>query len=104
MKYVIPLSLVLAVFVNTSYAGTRADKRQERQEKRIDQGVKSGQLNEKEAARLNNGQARIDNAETAAQADGKITKKEQRKLENMQDRQSKKIYKEKHDRQRRAAK
>ncbi len=99
MKYVIPLTLVLVVIFNVSHAGTRADKRQERQEKRIDQGIKSGQLTEKEAARLNNGQERIENAENAAEADGKITNKEKRKIEKMQDRQSKRIYKEKHDQQ-----
>ena len=34
----------------------RIDKRQENQQKRIDQGVASGALNQKEAARLEKGQ------------------------------------------------
>lgn len=77
----------------------RIDKRQENQQKRIDQGVKSGALNEKEAARLEKGQQRVDKMEDKAMADGKMTKKERARIEHAQDRQSKKIYREKHDKQ-----
>jgi hypothetical protein len=37
--------------------------------------------------------------EDKAVADGKVTKKEKKKIEHAQDHQSKKIYKEKHDKQ-----
>ena len=77
----------------------RIDQRQENQQKRIDQGVKSGALNEKEARRLEKGQARVQRMEEKAAADGTITKKERRKIEHTQDQQSKKIYREKHDKQ-----
>ncbi len=77
----------------------RIDKRQENQEKRIDQGVKSGQLNEKEAARLEKGQARVQKMENKATADGKMTKREKAHIEHAQDRQSGRIYTQKHDRQ-----
>jgi hypothetical protein len=77
----------------------RIDKRQENQEKRIEQGTKSGQLNEKETARLEKGQAKVQKMEDKAVADGKVTKKEKKKIEHAQDHQSKKIYKEKHDKQ-----
>jgi polyhydroxyalkanoate synthesis regulator phasin len=77
----------------------RIDQRQENQDKRIDQGVKSGQLNQKEAARLEKGQARVDKMENKATADGKVTAKERRRIERAQDKQSKKIYREKHDKQ-----
>jgi hypothetical protein len=77
----------------------RIDKRQEMQQKRIDEGVKSGQLNKKEAARLEQGQARIQKMEDKAMADGKMTKKERKDIEKAQDRQSKKIAREKHDKQ-----
>src|SRR6185436_2701842 len=77
----------------------RIDKRQAEQQKRIDQGVKSGQLNQKEAARLEKGQARIQKMEDKAMADGKMTKKERAKIEKAQNRESKKIYREKHDKQ-----
>jgi hypothetical protein len=77
----------------------RIDKRQANQEKRIEKGVQSGQLNKKEAARLEKGQARVRKAEDKALADGKMTKKERAHIEHMQDKQSKKIYREKHDKQ-----
>jgi hypothetical protein len=78
---------------------TRADRRQERQEQRIDQGVKSGALTPREARRLERGQRHVESLETRAQADGKITGKEKLRLEHAQDVQSKRIYRQKHDRQ-----
>ncbi len=77
----------------------RIDKRQEMQQKRIDQGVKSGQLTDKEAKRLDKGQQRVQKKEDKAMADGKMTKKERKRIEHDQDQQSKKIYREKHDKQ-----
>lgn len=77
----------------------RVDKRQANQERRIEQGQKSGALSEKEAARLEKGQARVQKAEDKAVADGKVTRKERARLEKAQDRQSRKIYREKHDKQ-----
>ena len=69
------------------------------QQKRIDQGVKSGQLNEKEAKRLQKGQARVQTMEDKAMADGKMTKKERAAIEKAQDRESRNIAREKHDKQ-----
>jgi len=77
----------------------RIDQRQANQEKRIEQGVKSGELTKKEAARLEKGQARVQKMENKAMADGKITKSEARQIEREQDRQSKAIAREKHDKQ-----
>jgi polyhydroxyalkanoate synthesis regulator phasin len=80
-------------------AGARIDARQAEQQKRIDAGVKSGELTQKEAARLQKGQERIQKMEDKARADGKITKAEARRIEHAQDHQSKNIYREKHDKQ-----
>jgi hypothetical protein len=78
----------------------RIDQRQTNQDKRIDQGVQSGQLNQREAARLDKGQARVDNMENRALAnDGKIGKREARRIERAQDVQSARIYRQKHDKQ-----
>lgn len=78
----------------------RIDQRQANQDKRIDKGVQSGQLNAREAARLDKGQARVDNMENRALAnDGKIGKKEARRIEHAQDAQSARIYRQKHDKQ-----
>lgn len=77
----------------------RIDQRQAEQQKRIDQGVKSGELTPREAARLEKGQARVQKMENKAMADGTMTKKEAARIEKAQDVQSKKIYHEKHDKQ-----
>lgn len=75
------------------------DRRQANQERRIEQGVRSGQLTEREAARLERGQDRVEKMEDRAKADGKVTAKERARLHRAQDRQSAAIYREKHDRQ-----
>lgn len=98
-------ALVAAVFAAPVIASAqtastpRIDQRQENQQKRIDQGVKSGELNQKEAARLEKGQDRVQKMENKATADGVVTKKERRRIEHTQDTQSKRIHRQKHDAQ-----
>lgn len=75
------------------------DKRQAEQQKRIDQGVASGQLTAKEAARLEKGQERVQAMEDKAKADGTVTRKERARIEQAQNVQSRHVAKEKHDRQ-----
>lgn len=75
------------------------DKRQANQQQRIEQGVKSGELTTKEAARLEKGQERVQAMEDKAKADGKVTAKERERLQHAESQQSQKIYREKHDRQ-----
>lgn len=75
------------------------DKRQANQQQRIDQGVKSGELTGKEAARLEKGQERIQTMEDKAKADGKVTPKERERLQKAENRESRRIAREKHDRQ-----
>ena len=77
----------------------RIDQRQANQEKRIEQGEKSGQLNQKEAKKLEKGQAHVQKMENKAVSDGKVTQKERARIEHAQDQQSKKIQREKHDKQ-----
>lgn len=75
------------------------DKRQEMQQKRIDQGVQSGELNKREAARLERHQGRIEKMEDKAKADGTVTKKERAKIQHAQNNESQRIHRQKHDRQ-----
>ncbi len=77
----------------------KIDARQANQEKRIAQGVASGQLTDKEAARLDKREANLSKAETAAKADGVVTKKERAKLTRMENKDSKRIHRQKHDKQ-----
>ena len=80
-------------------ATPRVDQREANQEKRIEQGIASGQLNAKETHRLDKQQARVQVAEANAKADGKVTKGERKHLNKMQDRASKNIHAQKHDAQ-----
>ncbi|MDK9703341.1 MAG: hypothetical protein OEL20_09380 [Sulfuritalea sp.] len=76
------------------------DKRQASQQQRIDQGVKSGELTAKEAARLEKGQERVQKMEDKAKADGVVTKQERARLQQAENVQSRQIAKERYDRQR----
>ena len=84
-----------------AYAQTNTpmiDQRQANQEKRIDQGIASGQLNEREANRLNKQQEHVNKMEARAKSDGVMTKKERARIVAAQDRASRHIAREKHDR------
>lgn len=93
----------LVLLSGVLYAGSANDpvvrKREQRQEKRVNQGVKSGELTPREAGRLEREQARIKQDEERMKADGKLTPLERKKLQREQDRASRHIYKEKHDAQ-----
>lgn len=75
------------------------DKRQEMQQQRIEKGVQSGQLNAKETARLERHQGHIANMENKVKADGTVTRNERARLHHAQDHESKRIHRQKHDRQ-----
>jgi hypothetical protein len=77
----------------------RIDQRQANQEKRIDQGISSGQLTKRETRRLEKEQAHINRAEDKAKADGSVSAKERRQLTKMQNKASRDIYRQKHDAQ-----
>lgn len=80
-------------------AQQRIDQRQANQAGRIEQGEKSGALTPREANRLEKGQARVGRMEQKAAADGTLTRREARRIEHAQDVQSRRIGREKHDRQ-----
>jgi hypothetical protein len=67
------------------------------QQERIEQGLQSGQLNTREAARLEGKEAKLERMEKNALKDGKLTGKEKARIDNTQDRISHDIYAEKHD-------
>ncbi|GAB4242376.1 MAG: hypothetical protein OHK0028_20960 [Deltaproteobacteria bacterium] len=86
-----------------SFAGDPAmpgvERRQQVQQRRIGQGIESGQLTPREAARLEREQAGIERAQRRAESDGRITPRERARLHRKQDRASRHIYREKHDAQ-----
>jgi hypothetical protein len=93
------MTLLMAGIVYAQTETPVIDQRQMNQEQRIDQGIASGQLNRREAARLDRQQDRIDRMEDRAMSDGVMTKKERARIGAAQNRASRHIGREKHDRQ-----
>jgi hypothetical protein len=96
------LVIILALAATTAAFATatpRIDRREARQQQRIDQGVNSGQLTPKETARLEAQQGRIETAEARARSDGVVTVKERASLTRRQNRASRNIHHQKHDAQ-----
>ena len=79
------------------YTTPQIDQRQERQERRIEQGVRSGELTPRETARLERGQARIREMERRALADGRISPRERAAIDREQDKQNQLIARLKHN-------
>jgi len=91
---------ILVVAIASAQAATPGiDQRQANQEQRIDKGIASGQLTDREANRLNNQQEHINKIEDNVKSDGVVTKKERKKVHAAQDRASRKIARQKHDQQ-----
>ncbi|MEO7253104.1 MAG: hypothetical protein ABIZ64_02570 [Casimicrobium sp.] len=73
------------------------DQRQQTQANRIVNGQATGQLSNREAARLNAGQNKVARMEARAKADGKVTRAERKAIQKEQDKQSRRIKRQKHD-------
>ena len=75
----------------------RIDRREANQRTRIHQGVRSGELTRHEAGKLRRGQRHVDRMEDRAKADGKVTAAERHRITRAQNRQSRRIYRLKHN-------
>jgi len=67
------------------------------QQSRIEQGIQSGQLKNKEVAKLERGQARVNRKQARAGADGHVGAVEQANIQNAQNNQSERVYNKKHN-------
>lgn len=86
----------------TSTHPSGIDARERRQQQRIRQGIRSGELTRREAGRLEARQARINVDEAyARRSGGKLTATERRRLQGELNRSNRAIYKQKHDEQER---
>lgn len=92
--------LAFALPAGAQTATPRVDQREANQERRIEQGAQSGQLTPREEFRLEKGQAKVERMEAKAKSDGTVTKKERGALHHAQEKQSKRIFRQKHDAQR----
>ena len=96
------MGLVLAVLLTSTaglaWAGTpRVDAREARQSARIRQGVANGRLTPREAAQLRAGQHRVHGMEWRAKSDGVVTRAERVRIARAQNRQSRHIFRLKHN-------
>ena len=94
---------IAAVFVlgvsAVAMAGPRGiNNREHREQQRINQGIRSGELTRREAVRLEEGMARIRTDERYARiTGGGISPRERARLEREMNRESRAIYRQKHD-------
>lgn len=96
------LTLGFIAFSSFAFAQTATPgvtKSQIQQTKRIKQGLRSGELTRVEAKKLTQQQARIHVAKKQAKRDGFVSPREKARLNHMQNKASRKIYVQKHDRQ-----
>lgn len=101
MRKIVSL-FVAATFVLGASAASMAasrgiNKREYREQQRINEGIRSGELTHREARRLESGLARIRVDERFARADGYLTYRERERLERELNRESHSIYRQKHD-------
>jgi hypothetical protein len=92
---------IAALFSATAFAQTVGSEvqRDVNQQQRIEQGLQSGQLTTREAAKLENEESRINRMESQALKDGNLSAAERRAFGMRRTRRSKDIYSEKHDAQ-----
>lgn len=87
-----------SLMASAAIAGTpRIDRRAAHQRERIIEGRRSGQLARGERGRLNAGQRHILRMERRAGRDGVFTTRERMRIERAQDRQSRRVWRLKHN-------
>jgi hypothetical protein len=99
MKRVTKLVLLFVVGSSLSVSAAEVDRRQERQQQRIAEGVKSGQLTPGETARLERKEAAIrqEVKQERAANGGRLTPAERRQVNRQENRLSRQIYRAKHN-------
>lgn len=94
------LATIGVLAIDSAVADTPGfDQRQANQRERIVDGVESGELTRRETQRLVRGQVHLNRVERRAEADGQVTARERARLHREANQQSRRIYRQKHDRQ-----
>jgi uncharacterized protein HemX len=102
MKKIVAIGVLLALIAGLTFAQTatpKVTKRQARQQERIYQGAKSGELTNKEFKNLEKQEGKIAADKAKAKEDGVVTKQERKRLHREQNAVSRHIYRQKHDAQ-----
>lgn len=105
MKTILIFAGLMVTVVAPAAMGQRIEERKERQKARIKEGVQSGELNKREAARIKARERDLNRQIREDRKDGGgLTPAERAKIERRQDNISEDIYKQKHDAQKAAPK
>ncbi|HEX5085229.1 MAG TPA: hypothetical protein VFY40_24595 [Blastocatellia bacterium] len=100
MKWFTMAALLAVIIPAAGFAQGRINERQQNQRQRIRQGVRSGELTRVEAARLRRQEATIGLREARARrSGGEFTPRERARIQRQLNRESRRIYRQKHDRQ-----
>ena len=84
-------------FLFFATANAQVNVRQQNQKDRTKQGVKSGELTNREVNRIKTQQKHVQHLENKTKSDGVVTKKEKVKLNAAQNAASSSIYRKKHN-------
>ncbi len=100
MKKLILSFAVLIIFAGITFAQTQTpgiNKTQKKQQMRIHQGIRSGELTRPEVRQLEKQQARIQHEKRIAKADGVVTNGERARIHKHQAFANRNIYCKKHN-------
>lgn len=102
MKIKILGGVLIAALAVTSIANAQSrtpviNHRQHNQERRINQGVRSGELTRNEARHLRTGERRIRAEKRTAMAEGRLDRHERAHIRRQENRLDRKIYRDKHN-------
>jgi hypothetical protein len=99
MKNALRVMASVALLVAFPSLASRPDRRQTRQQARIADGVRSGELTARETARLERREANIrrDIRKSRAKNGGTLNAQDRARIEAKQDSVSRQIYRQKHD-------
>ena len=101
MKFKILSVCLIALGLGINNADAQIVKQTRHQHHRIKQGVKSGELTKGEAVNLRNDQKDIRKEVKDAKADGTITPSERKEIRKDQKKESRKIFRKKHNKKER---
>ena len=98
-KLALIATLSLTTAALSAQTSEEINQRKENQQDRVAQGVKSGQLTAGETAHLEKQEAAINHEEKAmrAQDNGHLTKADRKVINEQQNQESRRIYKDKHN-------
>ena len=101
MKTIFQCAVLVALYGSSCAMASSINERQSNQQNRIEQGVYTGELTQKEANILGRQQVKTHRKEARFKSDGTFTVKERARIHRDLNRNSRNIHRQKHDGQQR---